>query len=833
MANSTFNLSDLNGTNGFIINGTQTIGYLGVSVSNAGDINNDGIDDLIIGANFADTSDGKTDAGQSYVVFGSKNIGANGTFNLANLNGTNGFVINGKSPFDYSGNVVSKARDINGDGIADLIIGANYASPDGKKRAGQSYVVFGGTNVGSNGTFNLSTLNGSNGFIINGINQGDDSGISVRDAGDINNDGYNDLVIGAYYATANGKQFAGQSYVVFGGKNVGSSGTINLAELNGQNGFSINGLNAADFLGVSASHAGDINGDGIDDLIVSAFLADPNGNSNAGQSYVIFGNTNVGSSGSFDLSALNGRNGFVINGIATGDFSSRSVSSAGDVNGDGYDDLIIGADGADPNGKSAAGQSYVVFGGAGIGSSGRFNLSELNGTNGFVINGIAADDGSGLSVSSAGDINGDGYQDLMVGALRASPGGNLNAGQSYVVFGGKNITSNGYLNLSQLNGSNGFVINGIAAGDFSGVSVSKAGDINHDGIDDVIIGAYSASPVGVSNAGQSYVIYGNVAPILDLNGSNAGINHTATFNGSAVKVVDTAKLSVSDKNTATLQQATIKITNLYNGVAESLSANTNGTGITASYDASKGILTLSGKDTVANYQQVLRTITYNNTAASPNLSSRNIEFVVDDGQAHSNTSQIAMTTISFVQKSVYIGTSKDDILTGNASRNILFGRSGNDTIKGEGGNDILVGGAGNDTLNGGAGYDSLIGGAGGDRFVFNSDKPFNRADLGVDTIVDLRRHQGDKIVLDKTTFTALTTAPGHQLSAIDFVSIGRGTHQKPLLQGISQAAIVYDSLNGRLFYNANGILPGFGDGGLFAELTGSPTLTASNFVVQA
>ncbi|MBD2436066.1 FG-GAP repeat protein [Nostoc sp. FACHB-110] len=833
MPNSTFNLFDLNGTNGFTINGTQTIGYTGVSVSNAGDINNDGIDDLIIGANFADGTDGTTDAGQSYVIFGSKNIGVNGTFNLASLNGTNGFVINGKSPFDYSGNAVSKARDINGDGIADLIIGANYASPGGKKRAGQSYVVFGGTNVGSNGTFNLANLNGTNGFVINGINQGDDSGISVRDAGDINNDGYNDLVIGADYATANGRQFAGQSYVVFGGKNVGSSGTINLAQLNGKNGFTINGLNAADFLGVSASHAGDINGDGIDDLIVSAFLADPNGNSSAGQSYVVFGNANIGSSGSVALSTLNGSNGFVINGIATGDFSGRSVSSAGDFNGDGYDDLIIGADGADPDGNSAAGQSYVVFGGTNVGAGGRLNLSELNGTNGFVINGVAADDGSGLSVTSAGDINGDGYQDLVIGALRASPGGKSYAGQSYVVFGGTNVASKGYLNLSELNGSNGFAINGIAAGDFSGVSVSKAGDINHDGIDDVIIGAYLASPNGITNAGQSYVIYGNVAPILDLNGTNAGINHTATFNSSAIKVVDTAKLSLSDKNTATLQQATIKITNLYDGLAESLTANTTGTGITASYDASKGILTLSGQDTVANYQQVLKTITYNNSAASPNLSSRNIEFVVDDGQAHTNTSQVAITTVSFVHKYVYTGTSKDDILTGNASRNILFGRGGNDTLNGEGGNDVLVGGAGNDTLNGGAGYDSLIGGSGSDRFVFNSDKPFNRADLGVDTIVDFRRHQGDKIVLDKTTFTALTTAPGNQLNAIDFVSIGRGTNQQPLLQGTSQAAIIYDSINGRLFYNANGILPGFGDGGLFAELTGSPTLTASSFVVQA
>ncbi|MBD2446928.1 FG-GAP repeat protein [Nostoc sp. FACHB-152] len=815
MANSVFNLADINGINGFIINGTQTNAYLGVAVSNAGDINNDGVDDLIIGANFADGSDGKTDAGQSYVVFGGQNIGANGVVNISNLNGTNGFAINGKSEFDYSGNSVSNARDVNGDGIADLIIGANYANPDGKKRAGQSYVVFGGTNVSNNGVFNLSALNGSNGFTINGINAGDDSGISVNDAGDINNDGYNDLVIGAYFAAPNRKFAAGQTYVVFGGANVGSSGTINLSDLNGSNGFAINGLNATDFLGVSASHAGDINGDGIDDLIIGALRASANANSGAGQSYVVFGGAGVGSNGSVNLSALNGSNGFAINGIHAGDLSGRSVSSGGDVNGDGYNDLIIGADGAAPNGNSAAGQSYVVFGGAEVGANGSFNLSALNGNHGFAINGIAADDGLGLSVSGAGDINKDGYGDLIIGALRASPNDNSRAGQSYVVFGGANVGGGGSLNLSDLDGNNGFAINGISANDFSGVSVSQAGDINNDGVDDVIIGAYLAAPNNISNAGQGYVIYGNAAPILDLNGNRAGINYAATFNGSSVRVIDAANLSLSDSNTSTLQQATIKITNIDDGETESLSADTTGTGITARYDRTNGTLTLVGQNTVANYQKVLRTVTYNNTATSANPSSRNIEFVVDDGQAHSNTSQVAITTVSIVPRYRFTGTSRNDILIGNASNNTLLGK---------GANDILNGGAGNDTL---------IGGAGSDRFVFNSHQPFTRGDLGVDTIVDFRRYQRDKIVLDPSTFTELTTAPGNSLNPIDFVKVGCCHNRQPLLQGITQGAIVYDSTNGRLFYNANGILPGFGDGGQFAQLTSFPKLTALDFVVQA
>ena len=282
----------------------------------------------------------------------------------------------------------------------------------------------------------------------------------------------------------------------------------------GKGGFVLNGAAPDDLAGNRVNPAGDVNGDGLDDFIIGARQADPNG-ADSGTAYVVFGRKD---GGNVELSEIEaGIGGFGIRGVSAGDLAGTAVHGGGDINGDGLSDIIVGAMEDDPNGN-ISGAAFVVFGKK---DTTAVELSAIEaGVGGFAINGAAAGDRAGVAASITGDVNGDGIDDILVGAPRADVGGITDAGSTYVVFGKKDTAA---VELSNVAGGNdGFIIKGAAAGDLSGW-IKSAGDINDDGLVDMIVGSYQADPGGTSNAGSAHVIFGKADTVsVDLNDINAG-----------------------------------------------------------------------------------------------------------------------------------------------------------------------------------------------------------------------------------------------------------------------------------------------------------------------
>ncbi|MHC4434797.1 MAG: cadherin domain-containing protein, partial [Planctomycetota bacterium] len=400
------------------------------------------------------------------------------------LNGTNGFTIRGITENEPIGPDVAFPGDLNGDGIGDIVVSAPLTTVNGITAAGAVYVVFGTeANIppGFPVEFDLASLDGTNGFAVEGTIANGQMGVSIGGAGDVNNDGLTDLVIGAPGS------FDTRAYVVFGATQFPAQ--ISTAELDGSNGFRLNGGGETDWLGSSVTAAGDINGDGIDDVAVGAQMATFGGFTNSGKVYLIYGKDIASPfSADIDLSDLSAWDGVLFHGRLQNQIG-MSLGPAGDINGDGVADFIIGAELADSPAAFSGGRAFVVFGNSG-GFPDTFDLADLDGSNGFAIDGIEIGGRLGASVGGGRDVNGDGLSDIVVGASFTDVEGKTNVGTAYTIFGIDPINDPPFpatFDLSSLDGSNGFKI--VGEGEFGhfGGSVNSRSDIDADGLYDIIL----------------------------------------------------------------------------------------------------------------------------------------------------------------------------------------------------------------------------------------------------------------------------------------------------------------------------------------------------------
>ena len=445
----------------------QSGARLGRSVSHAGDVNGDGYGDVIVGASSYDS--GENDEGAAFVFHG----GPGGLAGDTPL--TAAAQLESDQVDAFFGWSVSSAGDVNGDGYADVIVGA-LEYDNGQLDEGAAFVFHGSpSGVGSSNAAGADAQLESD--------QTDSSfGISVAAAGDVNGDGYADAIVGASHYVS-GQSDEGAAFVFHGGPGglTGETPLTAAAQLESDQLFAQ--------LGTSVSSAGDVNGDGYSDVIVGSrgYSA---GQSDEGAAFVFHGSAfGVADGNPATADAVIEAN------QADADLGFR-VAGAGDVNGDGYGDVIVGASFYD-NGEVDEGIALVFLGGAsGIATGDPSTADALLESN-------QANARFGHAVSGAGDVNGDGYADVIVGAwLYDNP--ELDEGAAFVFLGGSSGIASGDPGTADAL----IEANHVAGTGWLGFTVSGAGDVNGDGFGDVLVGSPHFDPTS-GNRGAALVFHGN------------------------------------------------------------------------------------------------------------------------------------------------------------------------------------------------------------------------------------------------------------------------------------------------------------------------------------
>lgn len=442
--------------------------YVGYEAVGVGDINGDGYDDVALANNSADDTEGLIT-----VAFGAPRKRLPRTVELTTLDGRNGFRVN--SDEQYVNSPLGGGGDIDGDGFDDIAIGNDDSAT--------VWILYGRKRFPAEVTYG-SDPGGRKALKVTSPKKNATFPTSVAIIGDMNGDGFDDFAIGDREARTDGGK-TGAVYVVFGRAKSDTPDALSIRDLDGRNGFRLDGVAVGDATGSLVAPAGDVNGDGLADLLVGARYADPAGRRNAGKVYVVFGRKGR-LAASMRLAKLDGSNGYTIPGVLAGDSLGRNGSAwtAGDVNRDGVDDFVLSA--AESRNAYVARAALVVFGEKRKSFPKSLDLKRLNGKNGFRVR------FSGIPVAGVGDVNGDGFDDAMFsGGYEPKQDGYLLLGQKkfpkYIEF---DITKNVATVLIENVGDPG--------------PVAPAGDFDGDGRADILIG----SPEGNLPSGGGYVLFG-------------------------------------------------------------------------------------------------------------------------------------------------------------------------------------------------------------------------------------------------------------------------------------------------------------------------------------
>ncbi|MHC5857737.1 choice-of-anchor D domain-containing protein [Nostoc sp.] len=505
-------------------------------------------------------------------------------------------------------------------------------------------------------------------------------------------------------------------------------------------------------------------------------------------------------------------------------YNSNGFQASSNPNATGLQNIL----GKDPQFVNAAGKNFALKPGSPAIDAGSNALNAITGNipldgdgNGTALIDIGAYEAPRITTTAPEIQVLNGTVDIADGSTTAINFGDVTVGNTLTkTFTIKN-TGTTALNLNNLQLPNGFSLVGTLPTSVdanASTTISVALNTTTPG---TYSGSFSLNNNDSNESPFDFAISGTVKPKIINGTAGNDIFITRPNNGNDI-ITDFGGVGTSSNPSSVVIAKVDTLQFIGAGLtARNLQLTQNGNNLEVSFED-----VANTKVTLQNFQ--LENL--ENLAASTTQSA--IGNILFDGQASVSDSFDIInansnpTSIFNTNTVTFLNDLNNNIVGFDNSNDVINGQGGNDIIDGKSGNDLLRGGAGNDLLTGGQGNDTLVGGIGADSFIYNTNAAFTSAAVGIDAIADFNHSEGDKIVLDKTTFNAITSVVGTGFSnASDF--------QITSLGAVSNALIIYDPATGQLLYNQNGSAAGFGSGGQFAQLTGKPTLTASDFIIQA